>query len=389
MKNNRLLIISGSFPPSSGGPASLLANLIPVLAKEGFKITVLTFGDDEKNKLPCRVERISRKKNKFFRILNLVSRAVILAFKNDQIYAFDTYWPGFSALIASAVCRKRLVVRFTGDSAWETALNSGLAENDDFFSFQKRFVNLKIHVLKICRGAILKNCRVVVTDCDFNKKVLESFGVKKKRIEVARNSVDYLPIPSDFNKEFFKKQNNLKEKVILTVCRMIPGKGVEKILEILPDLKKDFPEISFVGLGGGPELEKLAGKSRELKNRFGVDARFLGDLPRNEVIFWYLAADAYILNTRHEGMAHTLLEAAYLGTPVATTGAGGNPEIIEDGHTGLVFDFNDGEQIKSALKKILFDNDLAEKLAANAGEKLKSNFSWKKAVEANLRILKY
>ncbi|KKS69993.1 MAG: Glycosyl transferase, group 1 [Parcubacteria group bacterium GW2011_GWA1_42_7] len=185
--------------------------------------------------------------------------------------------------------------------------------------------------------------------------------------------MDYLPIPSDFNKEFFKKQNNLKEKVILTVCRMIPGKGVEKILEILPDLKKDFPEISFVGLGGGPELEKLAGKSRELKNRFGVDARFLGDLPRNE----------------DEGMAHTLLEAAYLGTPVATTGAGGNPEIIEDGHTGLVFDFNDGEQIKSALKKILFDNDLAEKLAANAGEKLKSNFSWKKAVEANLRILKY
>jgi len=65
MKNNRLLIISGSFPPSSGGPASLLANLIPVLAKEGFKITVLTFGDDEKNKLPCRVERISRKKNKW------------------------------------------------------------------------------------------------------------------------------------------------------------------------------------------------------------------------------------------------------------------------------------------------------------------------------------
>lgn len=366
----------------------MLVNLIPVLMKEGFAVTVLTFGE-EKDKLPYRVVRISWSMNKFFRVLNFVFKAISLALKNDQIYAFDTYWPGFSALIASKVAVKRLIVRFTGDSAWETALNSGLSEDDDFFSFQKRFVSPRIQILKICRNAILKNCRFAVTDCDFNKKVLESFGVSKKRIEVAPNSVDYLTISHDFDRESFKKKNDLREKVILTVCRMTPGKGVEKILEILPDLKKDFSQISFVALGDGPEREKLVQKSLELKRRFGLDVRFLGNVPRNETALWYRAADVFVLNTRHEGMAHTLLEAAYFGTPVATTGAGGNPEIIEDGHTGLVFDFNNGEQIKLSLKKILSDGILAQNLAGNAKGKIKSDFSWKKVLETNLRILKF
>jgi len=383
--NKKILIISGMFLPIFGGPASLLANLIPVLMKEGYQITVLTYGD-VKDEFPYKVVRISQKGNKFLRIFNLVKTAVLLAFKNNQIYALDTYWPGLAALIAAKVSGRRLIARFTGDSAWETAQNSGLT-GDDIAVFQKKYLGPKIALMKRCRTALLKSCQIIITDCHFLGRLLESFGVKKDRIRVVHNSVEYLPRPSDFNKENFKKENGLKEKVILSVCRLVPWKGVDKVMEVLPDLKKEFPEISLIVIGSGPEYEKLKERGEELKKKYGLDVRLLGGLERSELAPWYLSADAYVLNTNYEGIAHTLVEALYFGTPVATTDAGGNPEIIIDGYNGLVFEYNNLDEIRGGLKKLLSDKELVKKLKSNTQKKLAEDFLWEKVVETNLKAL--
>lgn len=382
---NKLLIISGSFPPDSGGPASLLPNLIPVLMKNGYEVTVLTYGD-QADELPYRVVRISRKNNKIVTIGKLVWTALKLAKASDQIYSLDVYWPGFAAMIASKLLRKRQIARFTGDSAWETANNKSQTEKD-VFEFQKDYLSLRNQLVKFFRDATLKNCRRVVTDSYFFKKLLISFGVKEERILVAHNSVEYLSAPENFDREKFKRENNLNEKVILSVSRLVRRKAVDRVMAQLPRLKERAGEITFVCIGGGPEYDNLKKQAAALAEACGLDVRLLGNLPRNQVVPWFLAADLFVNYSHWDGIAHTLVEALHFKTPVVASRAGGNVEIIEDGFNGLLVDFGDEEKLLNAMNKALTDQELIKKLKNNSREKLKDDFVWNKVVETNLKAL--
>lgn len=382
---NRLLIISGCFPPDSGGPAVLLPNLIPILMEHGYKVTVLTYGDQPDN-FPFKVVRISRKTNKISIIIKLVWTAIKLAKDNDQIYSLDVYWPGLAAMIASKLLRRRHIARFTGDSAWETANNLGLTDKD-VFEFQKDYVNPRNQIVKFFRNAILNNCRWVVTDSYFFKKLLVSFGVKEERILVVHNSVEYLPYPDDFDREKFKAENKLKEKVIITVSRLVPRKGVGQVMEVLPALSEKIGDFSFICIGDGPEYDNLTKQASELNIKYGLDARLLGNLPRKQVAPWFLAADALVLYSHWEGIAHTLLEALYFKTPIVASRAGGNVEVIEDGFNGLLMDFGDQKKLLDNLTIILSDKDLIAKFKNNSAEKLKNDFNWDQVVKINLKAL--
>lgn len=382
---NKLLIISGSFPPDSGGPASLLPNLIPALMENGYKVTVLTYGDLADN-LPYRVIRISRHQSKPMMIVKLVWTAIKLARGCDQIYSLDVYWPGLAAMIASRLLGKKQVARFTGDSAWETAANRGWTDKN-LIDFQKDYVNFKIAVLKKIRTVILKNCRWVVTDSYFLQGALIGFGVNKDKILVVHNSVEYLPAPENFDKEKFKAENNLRKKVIITVSRLVPWKGIGPVMNVLPRLQGYNKEISFICVGNGPEFDKLKKQGDELAVKYGLDIRLLGNIPRKKVVPWFLTADVYILNTNYEGIAHTLVEALYFKTPIVTTRAGGNPEIIIHEFNGLMIDYSNEQQIFEALERILNDGELVAKLKNNSGEKLKNDFIWKRVIETNLKAL--
>jgi glycosyltransferase involved in cell wall biosynthesis len=382
---NKLLIISGSFPPDSGGPASLLPNLIPALMKNGYEVTVLTYGEQVDN-LPYKVVRISRRANKSVVIFNLVRTAIKLAKANGQIYSLDVYWPGMAAMLASKLIGRKQIARFTGDSAWETASNQGLT-NKNIVDFQKDYVNFKIAMLKWCRNAILRNCRYVITDSYFLKGLLTSFGIDEKKILAVHNSVEYLPSLENFDKEKFKRENNLKEKVIITVSRLVPWKGVGPVMNVLPRLQNNFKGISFVCIGDGPEYAKLKEQGKRLTAEYGLDIRLLGNIPRKQVVPWFLTADVYILNTNYEGIAHTLVEALYFKTPIIASRAGGNGEIVINEFNGLMIDYSDEEQIFQALRRILTDEELVKKLKNNSDEKLKNDFIWERVVETNLKAL--
>lgn len=382
---NKLLIVSGCFFPESGGPASLLENLIPILMERGYEITVLTYGELVDN-LPYKVVRISRKTNKIFTIIKLICAAIKLAKNSDQIYSLDVYWPGLAATIASKLLRKKQIARFTGDSAWETANNDGLTEKD-VFEFQKDYISFRNQIVKFFRNVILHNCRWVITDSYFFKKLLISFGVKEEKILVVHNSVEYLSYPENFDKEKFKKYNELKGKVILTVSRLVLRKGVEQVMNTLYNLSKQVGEVSFISIGDGPEYENLKKQREELNAKYNLDIRLLGNLPRNKVIPWFLAADVFVNYSHWDGIAHTLVEALYFKTPIVASRAGGNVEIIEDGFNGLLVDFGDEENLLNSLVRILTDQKLIDKFKNNSSEKLKNDFIWSKVVEINLKAL--
>jgi glycosyltransferase involved in cell wall biosynthesis len=72
----------------------------------------------------------------------------------------------------------------------------------------------------------------------------------------------------------------------------------------------------------------------------------------------------FVLNSRYEGLSHTLLEVLQFETPMVVSRACGNPEVVEDGVNGLLVDPADHLELAGAVRKLLEDKDLGRVLAA-------------------------
>ena len=96
-----------------------------------------------------------------------------------------------------------------------------------------------------------------------------------------------------------------------------------KALGVALDAVAEVPEVDLVLAGDGDERAALEARAREL----GLDGRvrFLGSLPRDEVLALFRSADAALLSSAWENFPHTLVEALAVGTPAIATSVGGVP----------------------------------------------------------------
>lgn len=373
----RILITAGIYPPDIGGPATMLEALAGSLREEGFEIKILTFSErplsDEEN-----VFRI--KKNRHFLYFLSMLR---LSFWAGALYVTDTYSVGYFAYLIKKFTGKKYIVRFAGDSAWETSWLNGWTK-DNIVDFEEKIQNTMAEKLKRRRKKIMAGADRIIAVSNFLKGLAEKIGVDPEKIRVIYNSVD-------FKKEAIAAKVGLREKlgqdtkIMITACRLVPWKGIEELIRIIPGLSVKFKNLAFVILGDGPDEERL----KKIASGLGVSDKvyFWGRVDSREVIDYFKEADIFVLNTNYEGLSHTILEAMQAGTPVVATNVGGNPETIEDGETGLLVEYNNGEKIAKAAEKILSDKDFAENLSRNAKTSLKK-FNWDNLIKQTVETIK-
>ena len=133
----KILIATGIYPPDFRGPATMLKALPSDLAGRGMRVKVITYSDIKASPAERgRVIRILRRGPDVFRHLNYFSRLLLYSFWADLIYATDIYSVGYFAYLAKKLTGRKYVIRFAGDSAWETAVRQG-ATSDYIIDFQK------------------------------------------------------------------------------------------------------------------------------------------------------------------------------------------------------------------------------------------------------------
>jgi len=379
MKDKRILILTGVFPPDIGGPATQLDALIKELIKNGYQVRVLTFGSSDNVVYPYSVKRVSNHWPGFLKSFVYLKKGFWYALRADILYSQDLYTAGLTGLIIKKILRKPLVTRFVGDSAWETASARGWT-NDDILTFQEKKYSWSIEWRKKIRKKILVNSDKIVVVSYFLQNLAQKIGLAKEKIKVIYNSVDFLEIKEESIDEY-----DYKGKVILTIARLIPWKGIDMLIEIMPKLIKKYGQINLVIIGKGQELNNLQNLAQSLDLENSVF--FPGKLDRQQTIEHLKTADLFVLNTNYEGMSHCLLEAMKVGLPIITTKAGGNPETIKDGQTGLLVDYKNKEQWLEAISLVLDNPDLAKKLANRAKEDLK-RFSWHKLVQETIKVFR-
>ena len=390
----KILIATGIFPPDIGGPATMLEAMASSLIERGFEIKVITYSDQELGITPSFAEATEDKnkessilvyrilKNKLFSRLNYFLKMKKLSKWADVIYVTDTYSVGYFAYLIKKFIGKKYIVRFAGDSAWETAVANSWT-NDYIVDFQKNKYSNKIEKLKAKRRKILVNADKVIAVSNFMKEIAQLIGVNENKIKTIYNSVDFIKSDNLDNSAIkeIKQKYGANSKIIITACRLTPWKGVAGIIKIMPKLDN----VNLLVLGDGQELDNLKKSAVEL----GVDNKvhFLGRIKQADLKNYFKVADLFVLNTNYEGLSHTILEVMSVGTPVLTTNVGGNPEIIENNKDGVLVEFNNERALLEAATKILNDKEFADSLVVNAEIKLQK-FNWSNTVEATVKLSK-
>lgn len=145
--------------------------------------------------------------------------------------------------------------------------------------------------------------------------------------------------------------------------KMIPHKGFRYTIEAAELLQHHCPQVHVLLLGDGPLWPELQARARDLPN--------LAMLGHVEDIGNYLAAlDLFVFPSLHEGMGSTILEAMQHGVPVVASNAGGIPDLIQDGVTGVLVEPGNSQALASAIRALLEDPSQARAMAAEASRRL-------------------
>ncbi len=367
----RLLIVTGIYPPDIGGPATYLGSLVRSLRLRGDEVSVITLADGDPAGSPTQedagVIRIPRSLppwRRFPKVVRVVRRA---AKRADVVYVNGLF------VEAAAACRGlpcRRVAKVVGDWAWERVAVRGWFP-PEIDAFQEGPVPVRCRPVRFAHRRAIRSFDRIIVPSRYLAGLAEGWGFPRAGIAVVPNTLGDLPEGGGGSHD---------PNLVLGVGRFVPWKHFEILIESLVRL----PGIRLRMIGSGPEEDRLRARAHEL----GVNDRveFAGSLSRSETIRRMAGAGAVVLPSTYEGWPHVLVEAMAVGTPVIAAAAGGTPELVRDGETGLLFPPGDVGALAAALRRLLEKRELAERLAAAARREILSR-TWDDLVDRTRAIL--
>ena len=227
-----------------------------------------------------------------------------------------------------------------------------------------------VRLFEFLDGLTLRRFDAVVAVSQVIAGQLREAGVPTDKITVIDNGIDLTPFNSAA--PVLKSDLNAKGQLLIgTVGRLVEQKGMNYFLTAAKQLLKEFPNLTFVIVGDGPDLGKLQQMAKEL--RIENKVRFTG--VRYDMANVYASLDVFALASIEEGMPMTLLEAMASRLPVAATAVGAVPQIVIPGETGMLVKARDAAEMAQAIAALLRDPALRERLGANGQRKVHERFS--------------
>ncbi len=167
--------------------------------------------------------------------------------------------------------------------------------------------------------------------------------------------------------------------LITNVGRIVPWKGQDVFLRAFAAIASDHPEARALVVGGAGD--KSVGRAYESDLRRLASDMNLGDRViftghRSDIDDVMAASDVIVHSSSEaEPLGRVVMEAIALARPVIATGAGGVPEMVEDGVTGSLVPPGDAEAMAGALDRTLSDPTRAAAMATRAREAARTRFS--------------
>ncbi|MFP4401625.1 MAG: glycosyltransferase family 4 protein [Candidatus Nanoarchaeia archaeon] len=211
-----------------------------------------------------------------------------------------------------------------------------------------------------------------------NSKIYNAYSPKKNHLNIKIDKHKQKEIKDNY---FSKKKVNF-----LFVGRFIPFKGVDIFLKAAKQFKD---QINIIAIGND---ETNYGKyCKKIANKYNINILFLGHIPKDDVKYFYLNADVFVLPNKYcpknfepvEMTGNVLYETMAFGTPaIVTTATGSGEDFIKDDDTGMIVKGNSVETLKNAIEDVLNNPKQWEK------RKKKTRESYQNMLKQNEKELK-
>lgn len=206
-------------------------------------------------------------------------------------------------------------------------------------------------------------------------------GIRPGRFEVLYNGVDcerFRPIAS---KADLRDRLGLPrdERIVLTVASLTPVKDHDALVRAAAQVVQGTASPTrFLFIGEGALRPAIEARLREM----GLEGRVLMPGNSDRVPEYLAAADLFVLPSRLEGMSNAILEAMASGLPVVANQVGGNPELVEQGVTGLLCSQGDVAEMAEAIGRLVENDVLRCAMGAAARQRTVELFSIESMMDA-------
>ncbi len=366
MSQKILYILSGL--TVTGGIERYNQNLVRTALNAGHSVDIVSRNDETRMFDNIRIYSYGH-------ISNIVWRKIVFAvialwravfFKPDLIVCGHI---NFSPLcyLMSILFKKKFIVLTHGIDVW----------------------NLKSNL----KTKTFKRAHLITTVSSFTRnKIVKQVPEVKNRVCILPNSINssvFIPGPKP---EYLLKRHkiNNQNKVILTVARLQKTegpKGYYKVLDVLPEILKEHPEVRYVLVGSGDDLDNIRNYVKE-KNI--EDAVILaGHTPDHELPDYYNLSDVFIMPSKKEGFGIVFLEALACGKPVICGNQDGSVDAVLNGETGILVDPDSNEEIKQAIEGVLeLSDDTRHSMGEHLRERVIAEFGSKRFNERMEKCLR-
>lgn len=262
-------------------------------------------------------------------------------------------WPDTVLAHRLAACRSTLVWSFHGfaDGHW--------------FPKRRRLAS---------RGLSLATHHLFAVCRDSAERFAALAGIPPERFDVLYNGVDCRRFAPSEQRDGLRAALGFgaDELVILTVASLTPVKGHARLLaaaaQVLAGTRR---RVRFLWLGDGAERAALEARIRTL----GLAARVQLPGGSDKVPQYLAAADIFVLPSELEGMSNAILEAMASGLPVVAHAVGGNPELVDHAHSGLLCPAGDTEALAGAIGRLVRNDTERRAMGAAARRRAEQIFS--------------
>jgi len=335
------------------------------LQKQGVAVQFLTYGDHSDRQWESELggiqlipvyEHLPRPHSKILRLLQsfVIPWVVRNELRQSDLFKTNQIWGSWVAVLAKWLCWKPLLVR-CGYEFYDFALKTGQSLGYRIFGFLISWVAYN--------SASLIH---VATTADKNF-VIEVFKVACSKIMVRPNWIDT---------EQFSCFPRSYTKCLLVVGRLTDQKNLKLLLQALSNTN-----IAINVIGEGELHDELL----QAAQTFGINVRFLGWLPNDQLPAMYQSHPVYVICSRYEGNPKTLLEAMACGCAVIGTNVPGIREVIQHEKSGLLVE-ESVESLRSAILRLMDDEGLRSRLGEEARRQIIEENSLEAAIQQELKV---
>jgi glycosyltransferase involved in cell wall biosynthesis len=215
------------------------------------------------------------------------------------------------------------------------------------------------------------------------RQMLVADGVPKDRTVTVHEGIDVDHViaaePVNVHEAFFLPHG---APVVGNVAALVGHKGQRYLIEAARLVVREIPDARFVILGEGELREPLEYQVRE----HHLEKHVLLPGFRTDVLGCIKSFDLFVMSSVTEGLGTSLLDAMACRRPIVATSAGGIPEIVEDGASGLIVPPRDAASLAKAIVRALRDEPLRRRFGEAGFARVRERFTVERMVSETAAV---